>query len=237
MIYVEGFRHACLRACRALYRGGRWLVIDLPAWLVKIPLIHAMLASPIYRFAGRFIVKPLIFTVLILAAFRSLSQTTAAATTNGAGIFFLVNLLLNSRLGRNAEEVITDWIVHNWDRFRLRVLGAVVQMVMEFFNRVLDAVDRFLYSVDEWLRFRSGQGRTAIVIKSAPGSCMVLRDLRSAVLHHAADRATSQPCEALSGGNGFAQDSLFDGVHSRSTWLDRAAVKAGDRCLVAAEAI
>ncbi|HET6883764.1 MAG TPA: hypothetical protein VFI31_26665 [Pirellulales bacterium] len=169
LIYVEGFRSACLRACRALYRGGRWLAIDLPAWLVKIPLIRAMLASPIYRFVGRFVVKPLVFTVLVLAAFRSLAQTKTAATTNGVAIFFLVNLLLNSRLGRNAEELITDWIVHNWERFRLRVLGAVVQMVMEFFNHVLDAVDRFLYSVDEWLRFRSGQGRIAIAVKSALG--------------------------------------------------------------------
>ncbi|MGH7140477.1 MAG: hypothetical protein ACREHD_32480, partial [Pirellulales bacterium] len=169
LIYVEGFRRACLRACRALYRMARWLAVDLPAWLLKVPLIQTLLASPIYRFAGRFVIKPIVFTALILAAFRSLSQTRAAATSNGVAIFFLVNLLLNSRLGRNAEELITDWVVHNWDRFRLRVLGALVQMVMDFFNRVLDTVDRFLYSVDEWLRFRSGQGQAAIVIKSVLG--------------------------------------------------------------------
>jgi hypothetical protein len=169
LIYVEAFRRACLRACRALYRGARWLVIDVPAWLLKVPLIQMILASPVYRFVGSFVVKPLVFTVLILAAFRPLSQTKAAAATNGVAIFFLMNLLLNSRLGRNAEELITDWVVHNWDRFRLRVLGAVVQIVMDFFNRVLDTIDRFLYSVDEWLRFRSGQGRAAIVTKSVLG--------------------------------------------------------------------
>jgi hypothetical protein len=169
LIYVEGFRRACLRAGRALYRMGRWLATDLPAWLLKIPLIQTILASPIYRFVGRFIFKPFIFTALILAAFRSLSQTKTAATSNGVAIFFLVNLALNSRLGRNAEELITDWVVHNWDRFRLRVLGAVVQMVMDFFNRVLDAIDRFLYSVDEWLRFRGGQSRVAVVTKSVLG--------------------------------------------------------------------
>lgn len=169
LIYIEGFRRGCLKMWRTVYRGVRWLVVDLPAWLVRIPLVRAILESPIYRVVGRYLVKPLVFTILILAAFRSLSRDRAAIRQNGTVIFFVVNLVLNSRLGRNAEELITDWIVHNWDRFRLRVLGAVVQMVMEFFNRVIDTIDRFLYSVDEWLRFRSGQRRAAVVIKSVLG--------------------------------------------------------------------
>lgn len=169
VIYVAGFRRACLDGCRWLYRAGRWLVVDVPAWALRIPLIEAVLASPVYRIVGRFIIKPLVFTVLILAAFRSLSPNRAAALSNGVVLFFLVNLVLNSRLGRNVEEWTTDWVVYQWDRFRLRILGALVQIVMDFFNRVLDMVDRFLYSVDEWLRFRSGQGQAAAVIKSVLG--------------------------------------------------------------------
>jgi hypothetical protein len=169
LIYIDGFRRGCIHAWRLLYRGGRWLLVDLPGWLLRVPFVRALLESPLYHFAGRYVVKPLVFTVLILAAFRSLSRDTHAAARNGVLIFFVVNLVLNSRVGRDAEELITDWLVHNWDRFRLRVLGAVVQMVMDFFNRVIDTIDRFLYSVDEWLRFRSGQGQAAVVAKSVLG--------------------------------------------------------------------
>ncbi|HQU43932.1 MAG TPA: hypothetical protein PK867_14030, partial [Pirellulales bacterium] len=169
LIYVEAFRRGCRQAWRMVYRCARRLMVDVPNWLLAVPLIRSILASPVYRFAGRYLIKPLVFTLLILAAFRSLSRDGNAALKNGVSIFFVVNLLLNSRVGRNAEELITDWLVHNWDRFRLRVLGALVQMVMDFFGRVLDTIDRFLYSVDEWLRFRSGQRRAAVVTKSVLG--------------------------------------------------------------------
>lgn len=169
LIYVEAFRRGCLGAWRMIYRSVRWLVVDVPNWLLKIPLVRSLLESPLYRFFGRYVAKPLVFTLLILAAFRSLSRDMSAAAKNGALIFCVVNLLLNSRVGRDAEEVIADWLVHNWDRFRLRVLGALVQIVMEFFGRVVDTIDRFLYSVDEWLRFRSGQRQVAVVTKSILG--------------------------------------------------------------------
>lgn len=169
LIYLPAFRRGCLEAWRFVYRSVRWLAVDVPNWLLRIPLVRSLLESPIYRFVGRYLIKPLIFTVLVLAAFRGLSRNANSAAKNGVLVFCVVNLLVNSRVGRNAEEVLTDWTVHYWDRFRLRVLGALVQAVMEFFGRVLDTIDRFLYSVDEWLRFRSGQRRPAVVAKSVMG--------------------------------------------------------------------
>lgn len=170
LIYSAPFRRGCVRALRGVYHGIRWLAVDLPRWLMGIGWVRRLLESSVYKLAARYVVKPLVFTALILAAFRGLSRDLPAALRNGVLVFFGVNVSLNSRLGRNAEEMITDWAVRNWDRFRLRVLGAMVQMVMEFFNRVVDAIDRFLYSVDEWLRFRHGQGRLAIVSKTALGA-------------------------------------------------------------------
>lgn len=170
LIYSGPFRRGCARALHGVFRGVRWLAVDLPRWLMGIAWVRRLLESPLYHLAARYVVKPLVFTALILAAFRALSRDLPAVLRNGVLVFFGVNVALNSRLGRNAEELVTDWAVRNWDRFRLRVLGAVVQMVMEFFNRVVDAIDRFLYSVDEWLRFRSGQGRLAIVTKTVLGT-------------------------------------------------------------------
>ncbi len=170
LIYSGPFRRGCARALHGVYRGLRWLAVDLPVWLMGIAWVRRLLESPLYKLTARYVVKPLVFTALILAAFRDLSRDLQAVLRNGVLVFLGVNVTLNSRLGRNAEELITDWAVRNWDRFRLRVLGAAVQMVMEFFNRVVDAIDRFLYSVDEWLRFRSGQGRVAIVVKTVLGT-------------------------------------------------------------------
>src|SRR5262249_45947598 len=39
----------------------------------------------------------------------------------------------------------------------------------DVFKRFLEAVDRFLYAVDEWLRFRTGEGRLTLVWKTIAG--------------------------------------------------------------------
>ena len=49
-------------------------------------------------------------------------------------IFLAVNLLLNSRLGRNLEEVVVDWIVQGWHRFGLRLITGLFWFVVDLFK-------------------------------------------------------------------------------------------------------
>ncbi|HUY93362.1 MAG TPA: hypothetical protein VMV10_31840 [Pirellulales bacterium] len=169
LIHIPRFREACVRMLRGAFRALRWTLIDVPGRLMRLPWVQRLLKSKYYLWAARYIGKPLVFTALALAAFPPLVQSEHGAVANGAWIFVLANLLVNSRVGRNAEEVVTDWAVRGWEHFRIRILKALVQSVMEFFRRVVDTLDRFLYSVDEWLRFRSGQSRAAVAAKSVLG--------------------------------------------------------------------
>src|SRR5207302_8271742 len=41
--------------------------------------------------------------------------------------------------------------------------------VMRFFEVMLERIDRMLYAVDEWLRFRAGQSGFSLVAKAAIG--------------------------------------------------------------------
>ncbi|HUY33606.1 MAG TPA: hypothetical protein VMV69_12725 [Pirellulales bacterium] len=170
LMYVEGFRRSCAAAVRRLFRGARMVLVEWPAWFLRLPLVRRLLASPFYRVLARYVLKPLVFTGLTLAAFPALVSDPVSAVRSGVLVFLFSNILVNSRVGRDAEEVFTDWAVRGWYQFRIRIVAAAVQMVMEFFNRVVDTLDRFLYSVDEWLRFRSGQGRAAIVAKAVLGA-------------------------------------------------------------------
>ena len=47
-------------------------------------------------------------------------------------------------------------------------------------------MERLMYSVDEWLRFRSGESRVTLVAKAGLGCPLVLRGLRVAVCHQCA---------------------------------------------------
>ena len=51
---------------------------------------------------------------------QKISWTTLVGST--AAMFLAMNLLLNSPLGRQVQEVIVDWLVQTWHRIGLRIL-------------------------------------------------------------------------------------------------------------------
>jgi hypothetical protein len=77
---------------------------------------------------------------------------------------------LNSRIGRNVDEMVTDWTMSTWHRLRIHVITALVRWIMDSFHRLLEAIERFLYSVDEYLRFRAGERRSVLAFKAALAS-------------------------------------------------------------------
>ena len=81
----------------------------------------------------------------------------------------LLSLALNSRLGRDAEELTAEWIANHWYHFRARVLMAVLEWIIDLFKRLLGFVERFLYAVDEWLRFHSAESWFTVVAKAVLG--------------------------------------------------------------------
>ena len=65
--------------------------------------------------------------------------------------------------------MVADWIVQGWHRFGLRMIIGVFWFVVDLFRAILETIERLMYSVDEWLRFRSGEGVAWLVAKAALG--------------------------------------------------------------------
>ncbi len=169
LLHVSAFRGDVLDGLRLLWRGVRGLFYDLPVHLARLPLVRSVLDSSPFRLLRRFVLKPALVTAAVwglLRLGRFSSATTPAAT---AGLFLAANVFLNTRLGRDFEEVLTDWAVRGWNRVRVDFVPALFRFVMDVFKRLLEATDRVLYTVDEWLRFRSGEGRLAFAAKLVLG--------------------------------------------------------------------
>ncbi len=169
LLHAPMFRRVCVSAIKNVFRGARLLLVELPRRLLRWPPLRFVLDSPVFQVAKRYLIKPLVFTALVLAVIPQSTARRETTLTSGLLVFLGMNLLFNSRLGRNLEELVTDWVVRSWDKFRIRVLAALVQSVMEFFARIVDTIDRLLYSVDEWLRFKSGQSQLTLAVKSVLG--------------------------------------------------------------------
>jgi len=169
LLYNQRFRTLSIEALVRIGYFCRRVFVDLPNWLMKLPAIERIVRSWQFKLFIRFLFKPLvvsIFAGLLVAAFSDADVTMFAAL----GIFLGVNVLLNSPIGRNVDEMVTDWAVQTWHRLRIYVFAAMFRFIMDVFNRILETIERLLYTVDEWLRFRAGERRSATIVKAVLGS-------------------------------------------------------------------
>ena len=87
----------------------------------------------------------------------------------GVLTFILADLLLNSRFGSAISEAIVESVVllYRWLRFDL--VQGLLRWVNRFFKQVTASVEYVLYTVDEWLRFRSDESRLMLGLRAILG--------------------------------------------------------------------
>ncbi len=168
LLHNHRFRMMCLDVVWSAGRLARTIFVDGPATILRLPVVQAIVHSLLFRLLERGLFKPLIVTVLLVTVV-SLATGHTFTFANDLGVFLAINLLLNSRIGRSVDELVTDWLSRSWYRFRIRVLATLFRFVMEFFNGMLENIERMLYTVDEWLRFRTGERPLAVVAKAVLG--------------------------------------------------------------------
>jgi hypothetical protein len=170
LIYVDSFRRGLWWAIKGSFLAVTGAVKRAAHWVADLPVVQRVFKSRAYQLAIRFVVKPLVFTALLnpILPLESRDRTTSALAAGS--VFLAMNVLLNSRVGRNVEELFTDWVVVSWQRFGVRILKNLFWAVVDFFKFLLQGLERLLYTVDEWLRFRSGETRLSFTCKAILGA-------------------------------------------------------------------
>jgi hypothetical protein len=163
------FRKQVVLFLRLVGASIRWLFVTLPAHVRQLPLVCRIVESWPFRLFVNWILRPLVPATLTYLALASEHTSAWVTLFDSVLVFLIMFLLLNSRLGRNVEEVVTDGLVRAWRTLHVDLLPGLFHFVMGFFKWALDAVSRGLYTVDEWLRFREGDGRLALLAKPLLG--------------------------------------------------------------------
>ena len=168
LIYVPWLRRAIWHALDLLGRAVRFLSVDALQRLLALRWVNIIIHSQMTRLFMDFIVKPIVPTLVVARFFPA---GTAAWRRLAALSVIYAGLLVafNSRVGRTLEEMVLDGISEGWQRFGLRPLVGLFWFTVDLFRRFLQVIERVLYTVDEWLRFRSGQGRAMLVSKAILG--------------------------------------------------------------------
>ncbi|QDV32403.1 hypothetical protein [Tautonia plasticadhaerens] len=169
LIHVPRFRRQVAWLIRAFFDVGKGFAFDFPRWVLRQHYVRLLITTRAFQLLWRMLVKPIGPALVAWLGFALMGVGPDQARRLALATFVLVGLVLNLRIGRDMEEITSDYIVHTWRVIRVNIFGDLVRFIMDFFATVLENVDRLLYTVDEWLRFRGGEGRLSAVGKAILG--------------------------------------------------------------------
>jgi hypothetical protein len=169
LLHVGSFRSGLFYGLGKIGAGLQAVFIDVPRWLVNLPTLQAILHNRFWRLLRRFVIWPVLMAISggLIAWWNGLETrgiAGAAAVSMALGI-----VLLNTRLGRDVEEVVTDWLLRFWVWFTIDLVPGLLRLIMDVSRLCLETVEQVLYTVNEWLRFRSGENQAVIVLKAILG--------------------------------------------------------------------
>ncbi len=154
---------------RQVGHGLRLAFVEGPRWVLNRPLVRAVLASPLVARLARWLLGPLAASFLTFATLRRFSVPRQDATILAGVAYVLALALFNSRSGRDLGEIVADLLAHTGRRFFLELVPGLFRLIMQVFARAVEAVERLIYAIDEWLRFRSGQSGVVLWAKAVLG--------------------------------------------------------------------
>ncbi|MEX2167828.1 MAG: hypothetical protein WD851_00835 [Pirellulales bacterium] len=167
LMHRPEFRVWSLAKLRDAWSLARIVFVDLPARALKSEYVQRCLHSRFFAILRGYMIWPGLLTVVL----RLASSAVGYPWTDRLAIevFLVMALLLNSPLGRLVTELTTDGLMRAWHNLGMRVISAVLQWIMDLFQGLLATLERMVYTVDEWLRFRAGDKRSMQVVKLAGG--------------------------------------------------------------------
>ncbi len=168
LIHSADVRAASLSVMRSVGRGVRAILWDAPRAVWRLPAVQRLARSPLVAFLLRNVVRPGV-PAAALAYLVGLSEDGETAFLAGGVAFFVIGGFLSSRAGVEFQELMTDFALRTGRDVGTRLLPALFRLILDVFKLLLELLDRLIYTVDEWLRFRQGESRVALVVKAGLG--------------------------------------------------------------------
>jgi hypothetical protein len=169
LIHVSSFRKFSFGILASTWKLAKRFLFEVPLQLFKLPIVKNLWeALPLVYFSG-FVLVPGILS-FVLGRWLPILFVGQPLDWIWVGVLYvMLSLIVNSRLGRDAQELTRDWIVQSVHQVQSRLVFALIGWVVDFFRLLLNLLERVLYAVDEWLRFHSDESAISIVVKAILG--------------------------------------------------------------------
>lgn len=169
LIHVAEFRRRFFKLMTNGIRLLRKVFIVLPQKLLKLPIVQRVWKHRVFVQIRRLFCVPAVSSVVIVRLIPALLLGVRLSWWWVGTVGVLFSFAWNSRLGQDTQELTAEWLGNAWYKLRARVVMAVLDWVIDVFRTILSFIERFLYAVDEWLRFHSDESWLSIVAKACLG--------------------------------------------------------------------
>ena len=165
LLHNPRFRERCLDALGVFWRGLLFLLVRLPLRVLPLASMRRLLDTWVFKLFYWYAIKPALFTLLILVVWQDL----VGSWYWPVGLFVLVSIVINSQVGRGIGDSVNDTLVQFGTMIRSGLLFGLLRFTIHVFKQGIELLEYLLFSVDEWLRFRSGDGRLSLVVRTVLG--------------------------------------------------------------------
>ena len=169
MFHVPPFRRAVFAALAFLWRGVRGVLWDVPHAVWRSRSLRAIRLSGTTRFLHRHISSPAFLTLLVVGVLFIFGVPARWLLWWGPAWFAALVLAYNHPYGwlfqDRIAEALSDW----WRLVRVNLIPGLFGSIIDGFRMLANWVERQLYAVDEWMRFRGGDSQGSLAMKAVLG--------------------------------------------------------------------
>lgn len=166
LMHLPPFRRHCARTAVGLGKTVRVALIDAPARLLATRAVQWLIHSPPFRLLTGYLLKPLAVCAVIWYWMPEMFGSWLGAVST----FLAINFALNSRPGQEIGEALLHGLVRFYDLLRAGLLPGLFRLIVAGFKRASQMLEYVLFTVDEWLRFRSGDSRWSMAVRTVGGA-------------------------------------------------------------------
>lgn len=166
LIHFAVARTVAVGAVRSVRLAAYTAIVVAPRWFASTVGLTKLVKSRVFRVLMRVVALPGGAAAgAWFATGRLLPTEIVTRGAISAVAALAVGVVANSRLGRLAEEAAADWLGRRIRWFGNHFVPSVFRAVTDFFAKLLEVVERGLYAVDEFFRFREGENRVVLGAK------------------------------------------------------------------------
>jgi hypothetical protein len=169
VMHVLPFRRAVLLVLRHFGRAIRALFWELPLAIWRSNIIRVVRQSYAVRFLYRHFWSPLLITALLFGGMVLVGVRAWFLLKWGWAIWAGLTLAYNTPWGWIVQDRVTEAISDWWRVVRVNLIPGLIETFIIWFKRLGNWIERQLYAVDEWFRFRGGDSQGSLALKALLG--------------------------------------------------------------------